>query len=69
MLKEGDYELYVTIAALPITLLVLAAAGFAAKREVRWLMSGVMAFVLLGFAYFAFKVSLPGLTLRSRKRC
>lgn len=47
-----------TIAALPVTLVVLAAAVQAAKREIRWLMGVVMAFVMLGFAYFAFKVRL-----------
>lgn len=56
VLKKGDYELYMTIAALPVTLAVLAAAVQAAKREIRWLMGVVMAFVMLGFAYFAFKV-------------
>lgn len=59
MLKKGDYELYITIAALPVTLAVLAAAVQAAKREIKWLMIGVMFFVMLGFAYFAFKVCCP----------
>ncbi|KAI5850671.1 hypothetical protein BZA05DRAFT_60609 [Tricharina praecox] len=51
-----DYEFYVTIAALPITIAFLATAAFFTRREKRGVMWGVVVILFAALAYFIFKL-------------
>lgn len=61
--KEGrgtilnrDYEFYVTIAAIPITIVFLLCAAWCTRREMRYPMWGVVIVFHAAFAYFIFKL-------------
>lgn len=51
-----DYEFYVTIAALPITIAFLASAAFFTRREKKGVMWGVVVILFAALAYFIFKL-------------
>lgn len=51
-----DVQRYITIAATPLTLLVLVLGYFAIKRENRAMTLAFMLFMCCGAAYFLFKV-------------
>lgn len=51
-----DYEFYVTIAALPITIAFLALAAWCTRREKRTAMWAVVAVFFAALAYFVFKL-------------
>ena len=51
-----DYEFYVTIAALPITIAFLVMAAWCTRREKRAIMWGVVGVFFAGLAYFVFKL-------------
>jgi hypothetical protein len=56
VLKQNDIERWLTIAAAPVTIAILAAGFLSVKREIRWLMGCFMGGCVLGMAYFGFKV-------------
>lgn len=51
-----DYEFYLTIAALPITILFLVLAAMFTRREKRVVMWGVVGILFAALAYFVFKL-------------
>ncbi|CCX32040.1 hypothetical protein FPQ18DRAFT_105369 [Pyronema domesticum] len=51
-----DYEFYVTIAALPITIAFLILAAWCTRREKRAIMWGVVVVFFAALAYFVFKL-------------
>lgn len=56
VLKEGDFEFYLTIAALPLSMLLIYEGHLAARHESRWMM-GVFGFgCLAAMIYFVYKV-------------
>lgn len=62
-MKEGndkvfgmDYEFYVTIGALPVTLIFLLCAAWCTRREMRYTMWCVVAIFHAALAYFIFKL-------------
>jgi len=56
VLKQNDIERWLTVAAAPVTLALLAAGFVAARREIKWLMGIFMGGCVLGMGYFAFKL-------------
>jgi hypothetical protein len=56
VLKQDDVERWLTIAAAPVTLGILAAGFVAARREIKWLMATFVSGCVLGMGYFAFKL-------------
>ncbi|KAL4251717.1 UPF0658 Golgi apparatus membrane protein [Abortiporus biennis] len=53
VLQKNSAEFGLTIAAIPIVLLLLAGAGFATKREIKWLMSMMLVLMLAAETYFS----------------
>lgn len=56
VLQHNTAEFGLTIAAIPIVLLLLAAAGVAVQREIKWLMSVSLALMLAAETYFIYKL-------------
>jgi len=56
VLKQDDIERWLTVAAAPVTLVLLVAGYYAARREIKWLMIVFMAGCVAGAAYFGFKL-------------
>ncbi|KAI0798046.1 hypothetical protein C8Q75DRAFT_740468, partial [Abortiporus biennis] len=54
VLQKNSAEFGLTIAAIPIVLLLLAGAGFATKREIKWLMSMMLVLMLAAETYCTF---------------
>jgi len=57
VLKTNDFEFYLTLAALPLSLLLLIEGHLAARHESKWMMSTFMFGNVAGVAYFIYKVS------------
>ncbi|GJJ09586.1 hypothetical protein Clacol_003809 [Clathrus columnatus] len=55
VLKRNDFEFGLTIAALPLSMLLLIQGHLAAKYESRWMMWSFLAGLVAGFAYFSYK--------------
>jgi hypothetical protein len=56
VLQKGDFEFYLTIAALPLSLLLLFAGHVAARYENRWLMGSFIVGCVAAEVYFCYKV-------------
>jgi hypothetical protein len=56
LIRGKDYEFYVTIAALPVTIAFLATAAWCTRRELKVAMSGVVLIFHAALAYFIFKL-------------
>lgn len=80
MLSPTDLEFALTLAVIPLTLLLLVMAAFAVRRESKYLIWAFDAGLILGCAYFVFKVDPSALCfyilltsalshLRSRESC
>ncbi|KAI9885850.1 MAG: hypothetical protein M1823_002329 [Watsoniomyces obsoletus] len=52
----NDYEFGITIAAIPVTILILVLAGFFTRRENRIGMVAIITLYFAGLAYFLFKL-------------
>jgi hypothetical protein len=57
VLQTGDFEFYLTIAALPLSLILLFAGHMAARYENRWLMGSFIVGCAAAEVYFCYKVS------------
>lgn len=56
VLQKGDFEFYITIAALPLSMLLVFEGHLAARHESRWMM-GIFSFGLVAaMVYFIYKV-------------
>lgn len=58
VLKHDDFEFGLTIAALPLSMLLLLQGHLAAKHESKWMMWSFLVGLVAGFAYFIYKVCL-----------
>jgi hypothetical protein len=56
VLSKQDFEYYLTIAALPLSLLLLFEGHLAAKHENKWMMSMFLAGCAAALVYFTYKV-------------
>lgn len=56
VLTRDDWEYYLTIAALPLSLLLLVEAYLAARHENKWLMGSFMLGCLAASVYFTYKL-------------
>jgi hypothetical protein len=59
VLKRDDFEFGLTIAALPLSMLLLVEGHLAAKYENKWMMGSFLVGMVAGFAYFSYKVCDP----------
>lgn len=57
MLNRSSAEFGLTVAAIPVVLLLLIACGIAVKREIKWLMTASLILMLGAQAYFLYKFS------------
>ncbi|KAG8747402.1 hypothetical protein FRC10_001073 [Ceratobasidium sp. 414] len=57
VLNKRSTEFGLTVAAIPIVLLLLVACGIAVKREIKWLMTCSLVLMLGAQAYFLYKFS------------
>ncbi|KAG8690489.1 hypothetical protein FRC11_011230 [Ceratobasidium sp. 423] len=57
VLNRSSAEFGLTVAAIPIVLILLIACGFAVQREIKWLMTGSLILMLGAQAYFLYKFS------------
>jgi len=55
VLQKGDFEFYVTIAALPFSLILLFVGHMAARHENRWMMSSFIVGCVAALVYFCYK--------------
>ncbi|CAL1704768.1 unnamed protein product [Somion occarium] len=56
VLQTSSAEFGLTVAAIPIVLVLLAFCGWAVKREVKWLMTISLALMLAAESYFIYKL-------------
>jgi len=56
VLSANSAEFGITIAAIPIVLLLLAGAGYAVQREIKWLMTISLILMLAAESYFIYKL-------------
>lgn len=56
VLQEGDWEFYVTCAALPLSLVLLLEGHLAARYENKWMMATFMSGCVGALIYFVYKV-------------
>jgi hypothetical protein len=56
VLQKSDWEYYVTIAALPVSLLLLVEGNLAARHENKWMMLTFMSGCISALVYFVYKV-------------
>jgi len=56
VLKHDDFEFGLTIAALPLSMLLLLQGHLAAKHESKWMMWSFLVGLAAGFAYFIYKL-------------
>jgi len=56
VLVRNTAEFGVTIAAIPVVLVLLALCGTAVQREIKWLMTVSLAMMLAALSYFLFKL-------------
>ena len=59
VLNHSDFEFGLTIAALPLSMLLLLEGHLAARYEHKWMMWSFLMGLVAGFAYFSYKVDLP----------
>lgn len=57
VLNPGDWEYYVTCAALPLSVVLLVEGHLAARHENKWMMITFMSGCISGLIYFLYKVS------------
>lgn len=57
VLNRSSAEFGLTVAAIPVVLLLLIACGIAVKREIKWLMTASLILMLGAQAYFLYKFS------------
>jgi len=57
VLKHDDFEFGLTIAALPLSMLLLLEGHLAAKHENNWMMWSFLIGLVAGFAYFSYKLA------------
>ena len=57
VLNKSSAEFGLTVAAIPIVLILLIACGIAVQREIKWLMTGSLIVMLGAQAYFLYKFS------------
>lgn len=57
VLDKNDPEFALTIAALPVTIIIVSLAVYGLRREDKWIMVVFMFGLLLAIAYFAFKLA------------
>lgn len=57
VLNRSSAEFGLTVAAIPVVLLLLIACGLAVKREIKWLMTASLVVMLGAQAYFLYKFS------------
>jgi hypothetical protein len=57
VLNRSSAEFGLTVAAIPVVLLLLIACGIAVQREIKWLMTGSLILMLGAQAYFLYKFS------------
>ncbi|CAE6466775.1 unnamed protein product [Rhizoctonia solani] len=57
VLNKSSAEFGLTVAAIPIVLILLIACGIAVQREIKWLMTGSLTLMLGAQAYFLYKFS------------
>ncbi|CAE6391591.1 unnamed protein product [Rhizoctonia solani] len=57
VLDRSSAEFGLTVAAIPIVLILLIACGLAVQREIKWLMTGSLILMLGAQAYFLYKFS------------
>ncbi|KAH7343638.1 hypothetical protein B0J17DRAFT_713803 [Rhizoctonia solani] len=57
VLNKSSAEFGLTVAAIPIVLILLIACGLAVQREIKWLMTGSLILMLGAQAYFLYKFS------------
>jgi len=56
VLAKADIERWLTLAALPFTVVLMFAGYIAARKEIKWLMGTFISGCLAGAAYFSFKL-------------
>jgi len=56
VLNKADFEFGLTIAAVPLSLLLLVEGHLAAKYENKWMMGSFLVGMIAGFAYFSYKL-------------
>ncbi|GBE82305.1 UPF0658 Golgi apparatus membrane protein [Sparassis crispa] len=56
VLRENSAEFGLTVAAIPIVLILLALSGIAVQREIKWLMSISLILMLAAQTYFIYKL-------------
>jgi len=56
VLQDNSAEFGLTIAAIPVVLLLLIGAGLAVKREIKWLMTVSLILMLTSESYFIYKL-------------
>ncbi len=56
VLNSNDWEYYVTIAALPLSIVLLVEGHYAAKHENKWMMATFMSGCVGAMVYFIYKV-------------
>ncbi|QRW16166.1 Golgi apparatus membrane protein [Rhizoctonia solani] len=57
VLSKSSAEFGLTVAAIPVVLILLIACGIAVQREIKWLMTGSLVLMLGAQAYFLYKFS------------
>lgn len=57
VLDDSQWEFYVTVAALPVSILLLFEGHLAARHENKWMMATFMSGCACAMIYFAYKVS------------
>ena len=56
MLNHAAFEFGLSLAALPLSMLLLVQGHFAAKRESKWMMTTFLLGLVVGLVYFSYKV-------------
>jgi len=56
VLQKSDWEYYVTVAALPVSLLLLIEGNLAARHENKWMMLTFISGCISGMVYFVYKL-------------
>lgn len=55
MLNHADFEFILSIAALPLSMLLLIEGHLAAKHESKWMMASFLVGLIAGCGYFSYK--------------
>lgn len=65
VLEKGDFEFYVTIVALPLSMLLVFEGHLAARHESRWMMTIFGFGCIAAMVYFVYKVEFLIVSLHS----